>query len=163
MFTPNRGISAELLVSNYGSTWGGDDEFWRYRGNIKLFHDLLPKLIVGLRADAEGIDGEAPFYSYPYVNLRGIRALRYQGEQTLVGEVELRWNMTPRWSLLGFGGAGKAFGDGYEFSDSDTVYTKGLGLRYFLARLFGLRAGFDVAWGPEETAYYLQVGYAWSY
>ena len=39
--------------------------------------------------------------------------------------------------------------------------TQGLGVRYFVARKLGLHAGIDVARGPEDTHYYLTVGYAW--
>jgi hypothetical protein len=38
---------------------------------------------------------------------------------------------------------------------------KGAGARYLIARQLGLFMGADVAWGPEETAFYLQVGSAW--
>jgi len=34
-------------------------------------------------------------------------------------------------------------------------------VRYELARRLGLYAGADVAFGPENTAFYLQVGNAW--
>jgi hypothetical protein len=34
-------------------------------------------------------------------------------------------------------------------------------LRYEIARKFGLHVGIDVARGPEDTAFYLQVGSAW--
>jgi hypothetical protein len=42
-----------------------------------------------------------------------------------------------------------------------TVYSKGVGLRYFIARRFGTHVGFDIAKGPEDTALYLQFGHAW--
>ncbi len=31
-----------------------------------------------------------------------------------------------------------------------------------MARRFGMRVGIDVAWGPEDTAFYIQVGNAWT-
>ena len=86
--------------------------------------------------------------------------MRYQGEETLLGELEARYDFNPRWSVLGFAGAGKAFSDRGN-GDSDTVVSKGLGFRYLIARRFGMRAGIDVAWGPEDTAFYIQMGSAW--
>ena len=38
----------------------------------------------------------------------------------------------------------------------------GGGLRYLLAREYGLHVGLDVAQGPEETIFYVQVGHAWA-
>jgi hypothetical protein len=37
----------------------------------------------------------------------------------------------------------------------------GGGFRYLLARKLGLQTGIDVARGPEETAFYIQVGSSW--
>jgi hypothetical protein len=36
----------------------------------------------------------------------------------------------------------------------------GFGIRYLLARLFGLYTGLDIARGPEDWAFYIQVGSA---
>ena len=41
------------------------------------------------------------------------------------------------------------------------MVTGGTGFRYELARKYGLHAGLDVAFGPDETAIYIQVGSAW--
>jgi hypothetical protein len=38
--------------------------------------------------------------------MRGIQALRYQGESVIVAELDARWDITYRWSLVGFGGSG---------------------------------------------------------
>ena len=37
----------------------------------------------------------------------------------------------------------------------------GVGFRYLVARKLGLYAGFDIARGPEEGAFYLTAGSAW--
>jgi len=39
--------------------------------------------------------------------------------------------------------------------------TKGVGFRYLLARVLGMRAGLDVARGPEENAFHIVVGSSW--
>ena len=86
--------------------------------------------------------------------------MRYQGQSVLVGETELRWNFTPRWSLVGFGGVGRT--NSIEtFDNEETVTAGGAGLRYFIARRFGAHVGFDIARGPEDTALYLQFGHSW--
>jgi hypothetical protein len=94
--------------------------------------------------------------------MRGIPYFRYQDENVALAEAELRWNATPRWALVGFLGAGRAWGTGgTSFGDSGTVVAKGVGLRYLIARQLGIYMGADVARGPEETAFYIQVGSAW--
>jgi hypothetical protein len=159
--TPGQGLKAQLTMTDYGETWGGDSDFNKYRVFANYWFTASPDWVVGLRADTSAIDGDAPFYEYPYIDLRGIPAMRYQGEQTVVGEAEVRWDFTPRWSAVGFVGAGKADSDRGNGED-ETVVSRGIGFRYLVARRFGMRAGIDVAWGPEDTAIYIQIGNAWS-
>jgi hemolysin activation/secretion protein len=93
--------------------------------------------------------------------MRGIPAARYQDENTGVLEAEARYYVTPRWIVLGFAGAGRAWGRREAFDDTNTQVMKGVGFRYLLARRLGLAAGIDVAWGPEKAAWYLSFGNSW--
>ena len=65
-------------------------------------------------------------------------------------EAELRWNVTPRWALIGFLGAGRAWGSSTNFSEADTAKAWGLGLRYLIARRLGIYMGADLAKGPRR-------------
>ena len=161
LFTPSKGMAAELKVMDFNKTWGSDDNFKKYSASLLSYTPLNDELILGLRADAETIEGDAPFYSYPFIDMRGIKAMQYQGDKTLLGEVELRYAFTPRWSVIGFGGAGKAYNNGIK-GDSDIIYSKGLGVRYLIASKLGLQMGVDVAKGPDDTAIYIQFGSSWS-
>ena len=105
--------------------------------------------------------GEVPFYRLPYISLRGIPVFRYQGKAAIVGELEFRWDAYKRWSLMGYTGAGKAFDDWKDFGSSGTEWSYGTGFRYLLASKFKLRAGIDVARGPEKWAYYIVFGNNW--
>ena len=116
---------------------------------------------LGVRLEAETVSGDVPFFGFPYVNLRGMPALRYQGEEVVTLELEYLWGLTPRWSLALFAGAGRATSVDLFGTDDETVAAGGAGVRYRIARKLGLQVGLDVARGPEETAYYLTVGSAW--
>ena len=35
------------------------------------------------------------------------------------------------------------------------------GFRYLVAKRYGFEMGLDVAWGPEDTVFYIQGGTAW--
>ena len=87
--------------------------------------------------------------------------MRYQGETVGVAEAEFRWNFTTRWSVILFGGVGEAQSADFVAASEDTVYSKGVGFRYFIARRFGAHAGVDIAKGPEDTALYITFGQAW--
>ncbi len=160
LFSPSNGVAAEIKVMDFNDLWGSDQNFWRYSASVLSYTALSDRLVLGLRGDAELVDGDAPFYAYPFIDMRGIKAMQYQGNEILLGEVELRWELTPRWSLVGFGGAGKAYNDG-DRKDSDIIYGRGLGIRYLIASKLGLQFGLDVAKGPDDTSIYIQFGSAW--
>ena len=159
ILTPSKGIDAEINGMFFNETWGSDQNFQRYNVLISYYTKPVSSLVVLLRSAASSVRGESPFYAVPFVQLRGVKAMQFQGEETLKGETELRWSFTPRWALVGFAGVGKAFNEGIK-GDSDNIYTKGLGMRYLIASKLGLQAGVDIAKGPEDTAFYIIFGHS---
>ena len=160
-FTPTRGLKAKLKYQSFDDTWGSDFDYDHLNGEIHHYTPFGDYSSLGLRLEGETVSGDVPFFGYPFVSLRGIPAMRYQGKNVVTGEAEFLWGVTPRWTLVFFGGVGNTtsiteFGGGGE-----TVAAGGVGFRYRLARLLGLQAGVDLARGPEDTSIYLTVGSAW--
>jgi len=162
IFTPSRGMSARLQYRNYGKTWGGDYDYDDYAGTVLHYTPMGDYSSLGLRFHGETVSGDAPYFAYPFVSMRGIPAMRYQGKSVMVAEAEYLWGVTPRWSLVFFGGAGKTTSINRFRGEGQTVAAGGLGFRYRLARVLGLQAGIDIARGPEDTSFYITVGSAWS-
>ena len=162
IFTPIRGTYVEGSVSLFADELGGDDDFERGRLVAMQFIPFGDRFYLGLRGDAAFSSGDVPFYLRPFVSLRGVPALRYQGDETAQLEVELRWQFWKRLSAVGFGGVGEAWTDAERADDSGAVTTIGTGVRYEIARRYGIHVGADVAFGPEETAFYVQFGSAWA-
>ena len=161
VFTPNRGQLFQFDVWRYDEGFGGDYNYWTGQLKMLSFHQLYPDVVLGLRLEASAVDGMAPFYAYPWIDLRGIPAFRYQGKSVGMLETEIRWNILPRWSILGFAGAGDVGGDDPAFETGDNIYAGGVGARYFMMRDLGLWLGVDVARGPEDWYGYITVGHAW--
>jgi hypothetical protein len=161
ILTPNRGSFFEMELSAARAWLGSSWDFENLAVRAFHYEPLGESLVLGLRGDFQSVTDGTPFFALPYIGLRGIPALRYQDRRTAVVETELRWNVTARWALVGFIGAGRDFGRYQDFSDADTVISRGAGIRYLLARSLGLYAGLDVARGPEDDAFYIQVGSAW--
>ena len=161
IFTPNRGWIGAAEATFYDPDFGGANRFQAYRAHVFAYWPALDKLTVGLRIDGRAARGDVPFYFLPFIDMRGIPAARYQDQNTGVLETELRYDVTERWSVVGFIGAGRAWGRNASFADSPSEVSKGVGFRYLLARRLGLYVGIDVARGPEDDAFYLQVGNGW--
>jgi outer membrane protein assembly factor BamA len=161
MFTPLRGTYVELTAGLFSEALGGDDEFQRLRLILMQFLPLCPRLYLGIRAEGAASFGDEPFYLRPYISLRGAPIMRYQGEEIAQIEAELRWQFWKRFSLVGFVGGGAAWNEFERLSSSQTIVTGGTGFRYELARKQGIHVGLDVAFAPDNTAAYVQVGSAW--
>jgi outer membrane protein assembly factor BamA len=167
IFTPDSGLYGKLVAQRYSENIGSDFDAWNLRAKVFSFTPITEKFVLGLRAEAESIDGDAPYYMYPSVNIRGIANGRYQGQYATVVETEGRYAVNNRWSLIGFVGTGKAFGENSSgqdssFSQADWNTAGGVGFRYKIAKKFGLHIGLDYAIGPEENSIYITGGQAWN-
>ncbi|HEX4782089.1 MAG TPA: BamA/TamA family outer membrane protein [Usitatibacter sp.] len=161
IFTTTRGIEAAVDAMFSDPAIGSDNTFRTYRAHAFAYGKPAESFVLAGRVDGRTARGDVPFYQLPFIDMRGIPAARYQDESTGVIEVEGRYYATPRWIVVGFAGAGRAWGRDTSFGDAGTKTTRGVGIRYMLARRLGLAVGIDVARGPEKTAFYLQVGNAW--
>lgn len=158
---PARGQRISLALKRYDDAIGGDFDYWNWRLEALSFHPLGERFTLGLRLEYEEIDGAPPFSAFPYVKLRGIPAMRYQGERAGVLESELRLNLAPRWQVSAFAGAGTVGDSGSPFDDPGSIYNFGVGGRYKVLDSHDIWMGIDVARGPEEWNWYVQVGQAW--
>lgn len=167
IFTPDQGVKLHAHFT-WADDWLGSD--YRYGQASGYIYSYVPVMqnadtgkgwISALRGDWQQATGDPPFYLLPFVDMRGIPSVRYQGRNTYILESEQRIDVTRRWSATVFGGLAKAF-DSYDAAaDADLLYSYGGGFRYLIARQFKLRMGVDVAKGPEEWAYYIVFGTVW--
>lgn len=160
-FTPNRGVWVRASATFLGPYLGGDSVYQRYGVNTFGFTDPTPRLVLGVTVRAATARGDVPFYALPFVRLRGVPVMRYQGETAVSVEGEVRFGLTKRWWLVGFGGSGWTDSGAYRMLKDDTVVAGGLGFRYLIARLLGLQMGLDVAKSPEDWAVYVVFGSSW--
>jgi hypothetical protein len=161
IFTASSGYKAGLDMTFYTPAMGSDTRFQVYRGYGFGYWPISKSVVLGGRADGRAANGDVPFYLLPYIEMRGVPLLRLQDRRTALVETEVRWNVDARWALIGFAGAGRAWGTTTSFSDGNGTVTKGVGFRYQLARRLGLYAGIDWAWSTQDHAWYLMVGSAW--
>jgi hypothetical protein len=161
IFTPTRGVYAETSYLASREALGASVDFERFEQIVIGWHPLTPSVTLGARANYAWSSDETPFFLRPFIQLRGVPAVRYQGDQVAAAEGEIRWQVYGRWSVVGFAGVGTTRTKRDSFSATQNVGSGGFGIRYELARKFGLHVGLDVARSPGTNAVYLQVGNAW--
>jgi len=162
VLTPKKGILIRVMDYVNRENFGSSRNYDNVEAHAICFIPVTPSYVIGVRGDYRVSTGNTPFYAKPFVDLRGIPKMRYQGSQTLVVETEQTWYFNQRWAGVGFLGAGTAFNNFETISNSPISVTGGLGFRYLGARLLGMYMGLDVAVGPEQFAVYFVFGGAWN-
>ena len=161
VFTPTEGVYAETSYLASRRSLGASDDFDRFQQLLTGWLPLQPRLTFGARGNYAWSSSGTPFFLRPFIVLRGVPAVRYQGDQAVSGEAELRWQFHERWSAVAFGGAGATRASRRNDVLRQSVGSGGVGFRYELARKFGLNAGIDIAHSPGTTAVYFVIGNAW--
>ncbi len=158
---PTTGQLGELSLWRYDDALGGDYNYTKATLKMNSFHVLGKKFVLGLRLEASAATSDLPFYAAPYVKLRGIPALRYQGEMAGAAEVELRYQFAKRWAVLGFFGEGFTDERGIWDETDDEIKAYGVGFRWLALQAKNVWVGLDAARGPEEDAFYIQLIHPW--
>jgi len=161
IFTPRSGNYLDLSAAVFNEALGSDLDFKRLSLTGMQYLPLDAKWFLALRESLARNYGNAPFYMQPFVMMRGVPAMRYQGETVGQVEAEVRWQFWQRFSAVGFVGAGSAVDEFRQLTRSNNVVAGGAGLRYEIARKYGLHMGLDVAWSRDGPAVYVQFGSAW--
>lgn len=156
---PTAGRGLELTYAVHAPGVGSDYDYDRLKFKAVTFHPLGERFNVGGRLQYEQVFGNPPFFAVPWVSLRGMPALRYQGDQVAAGEVEFRYRFAERWVGLAFGGLG--WREQRSQDPEEDIYNMGVGGRFLFRPEQNVWIGIDVARGPEDTYWYIQVGQAW--
>ncbi len=162
LFTPTRGLYSGTSYQMSRESLGASVQFSRFDQVLMGWLALLDSVTLGLRGDYGSASGGTPFYLLPFVDMRGVQAMRYSGQAMASAQAELRWQFYKRWSAVLFGGAGRTRSGRGPITETDNVAAGGAGFRYELARRFGMHVGIDVAHSPGTNAFYIIVGSAWS-
>jgi len=163
IFTPTKGWFTELSFGASAEAIGSSDNFQIVDWVNMWYHPIVPeKLFFGIYSDVRQGFNDVPFFLRPAIGMRGVPLQRYQGDGMACAEGELRWQFLKRWSLVGFAGIGHTWTGNDPFGHGETIVSGGGGIRYLIARRYGLHMGIDAAWSKEDSAIYIQFGSAWA-
>jgi hypothetical protein len=158
---PGRGRLFDLSLTEYDDALGGDYEYTTLEAKLLSFHPLHERFVLGLRGEYSTVDGSPPFYAVPWVTLRGVPAMRFQGRDVLVAEVEGRFSFNQNWAMVAFYGRGWTDVYNSDLETEEKIRAYGVGGRFRALKDQGVWVGLDLAKGPEDTVYYIQVGHPW--
>ena len=160
MFFPKKGytVSAEYMV--YDEAIGSDNNYQTLGASGEVYVPLFKQWTLAFAGSYDQLyagDSQLSPTTKPYVDLRGVSAFRYQGEQVATVQSQLMYHIDHRWTVSAFYGYGVTSSDATEESD-DSVNAYGVGFRYQLARRYGIHMGVDLATSGEENAIYFKLG-----
>jgi hypothetical protein len=69
--------------------------------------------------------------------------------------------LAARWQVLAFAGKGFTSDKIPFFENPDNIYNFGAGARFNVFEAHNVWMGIDAARGPDEWAWYVQVGHPW--
>lgn len=163
VFSPSVGYQYSLEYMVYSDKIGSDKNYQVTTFEGLNYWKLNEKINGGLKIASEiaNTDDFLPPYALPSMKIRGVPSGRYQGTHTFMTEAEVSYALDSRWRVLSFVGAGRVGNEMSSLKHGDTLVSKGVGFRYEIARRYGFFSGLDVAFGPEETVWYIQAGSAW--
>lgn len=162
-FSPNKGYRYSFEMTRFDERFGSDIEYDLYFAEGLNYWQLNDSWRFALKLSAEHANTNTllPPYALPSIKLRGVPMGRYQGDYVFSTESEINYDINNRWSISAFTGLGR-FGTSLDsIKSGNSQIAKGVGFRYLIARRYGFKMGLDVAFGPEETVWYVQAGTAW--
>ncbi|MDN3639425.1 BamA/TamA family outer membrane protein [Simiduia curdlanivorans] len=161
--SPMKGLKANLTLKDFNENWGGDSDFRMVKFDGR-WHQPMGEWRLATRLLLEQATQQTPFYSLPFVSLRGVPAMAYFGNQVTSLEAEVGYQFSRRWSGIVFAGYGESNSSlrSIPFQFDANISAGGFGFRYLIAKTYGLHAGVDVAHNSDSgSALYIQMGSAW--
>ncbi|MBY5991137.1 BamA/TamA family outer membrane protein [Ferrimonas balearica] len=161
IFFPTKGYEVKADYMVYDDAIGSDYDYRMLTVTGEAYFPIAPKWTVAVAGRYESLDSDDLLMptTNPYIQLRGISAYRYQGDDVGTVQGQLMYKLDNRWTLLGFYGVGRTAQDGLDGERiTETADAYGAGFRYKIARRYGIHMGVDLAFSDEEEAFYITLG-----
>ncbi|WP_394154494.1 BamA/TamA family outer membrane protein [Vibrio maritimus] len=160
LFFPTKGSSvvAEYLV--YDSALGSDFDYATFEVDAYQYVPVNKHLTLAFAGSYSSLNTDEsylPPLAKPYINMRGVAAYKYQGDEVSTLQAQAMWHLNHRWTINAFYGVGSTAEEHNELFE-DTVDAYGVGFRYQIARRYGIHVGVDVAFSEDQGTAYFQVG-----
>jgi outer membrane protein assembly factor BamA len=161
-FYPRKGWLIEGALGISRKDLGGDVDYQRHDWAVNHYLAVTDRATLAFRGAAQYVGGDAPFFLYPAFgqgsDLRGYQTGTYRDRFLFAAQAEWRQRLSPRWGAVAFAGLGTVSPDfgGWD----ETLPSAGVGLRWVAAPKNNLSVRVDVAWGKDDSEFYVSIGEA---
>ncbi len=157
----NGGLVSNINRTDYNGSYLNFD--------FRQFNSITKKLVLAFNGSYQFITGSnTPFYLLQTLGndqlMRGYYGGRFRDKYIIALQSELRYRLSDRVAVVGFGGSGTVYNSGFSFNDLKPNY--GGGLRYFfdVEKGISIRADYGVGEKPagekRQSGFYLSLGEA---
>jgi len=163
----SRGIFAEFTQGFYGETLGGSNTFRLSKLDLRTYHRVGPKGVIGGQAFARFAGGDAPVQELSALGgadlLRGFQEFRFRDNLAAFLQAEYRWQTFQSVGFVFYGGAGQVASSGSALAFDQLRYSLGTGVRVAIIPQENINLRIDYGFGfgvSSGSGFYLGLGEA---
>lgn len=155
-------ISGQWLFALPGL--GSDTAYNKAIVTANQFVAVSDRTVAAFRGSLCSASSAAPFFDLclfgASANLRGYESGRFRDNASWAVQTELRRDLGGKFGVVGFAGVGGVAPGLGEIGDEPLLPAAGFGVRYEVARDYGINLRLDVAVGRDSRAIYVGLGEA---
>lgn len=139
---------------------GSKNTYQGYSAVFRSYHSLTDNVVLAWEAQGCQRGGTTPLWDACFVKLRGFPATDYLGQTSASGQLEARWQMSKRWGVVGFAGAGYVGSSFSDIREYEPIPSYGAGLRFMVLASKRINMRLDYARSTDSDAIHFSVGEA---
>ena len=139
---------------------GSNATYQSYGAAFRSYHRLTDSVVLALELQGCQHGGTAPLWDACTVKLRGFSATDYLGKMSNSGQIEARWQLSERWGIVGFAGAGYVGSSFSGIREHEAIPSYGAGLRFMVLKAKKINLRLDYARSIDSDAIHISVGEA---
>jgi len=139
---------------------GSNTTYQAYGAAFRSYHRLTDSVILAWELQGCQRGGTAPLWDACTVKLRGFSATDYLGKVSGSGQIEARWQLSERWGVAGFAGAGYVGSSFNGIREREAIPSYGAGVRFTVLKAKKINLRFDYARSTDSDAIHVSVGEA---
>ena len=157
-YYPTVGRLFTLSASRNDERWNSDVEYTKYAGEYTQYFSLDDQHVIATSFDLQQVEGDAPFFLLPGLNMRGFSMNKYKAEAAASAHLEWRYKFKPRWGVMTSFEMGAVGQDLGQLNDSGVISSFGIGLRWQVQKSQKLNLGIDLGISEDDQALYIVIG-----